>query len=305
MLHISSKGKRYWLNLMLFAFAALFLGFALVLILFGARGAAAYLHPPRWMPVADETPAGYGVDFEDLLLATEDGLSLQAWYTAPQNGAVILVAHGYAAARSAPVHAFFASRGYGVLSWDARAHGGSEGDLTTFGYQEILDVRAALDYVLEEEKVEHVGAYGMSMGGATLLRATANFAEIEALVTDSAYSSLEGMMNRVVPSPLLAPFVRWFAEREAGLSVHALRPVEDIQRISPRPVFIIHGAEDSAVPSQDAETLYAAAGEPRELWIASGAGHVETWGTYPEEYARRMMAFFDAYLLRSAPQPAR
>jgi fermentation-respiration switch protein FrsA (DUF1100 family) len=65
---------------------------------------------------------------------------------------------------------------------------------------------------------------------------------------------------------------------------------------------LITGDEDPVVPWRSSEELYAAASEPKELYVVHGAAH----GQYPEhagdEYGRRLVAFFDKALLRgSAP----
>lgn len=80
---------------------------------------------------------------------------------------------------------------YGVLAWDARAHGESDGEISTLGYKEVLDVKAALDFALAQPEIKHVGAWGGSIGGATMIRAAAEFPQIEALVVDSSFSSVD------------------------------------------------------------------------------------------------------------------
>jgi dipeptidyl aminopeptidase/acylaminoacyl peptidase len=62
-------------------------------------------------------------------------------------------------------------------------------------------------------------------------------------------------------------------------------------------VLIIHGMEDRQVPAGHARQLYAAAGEPKELWIVPGAGHTGSLAQAPEEYAARVVAFFDRWLV--------
>ena len=86
-------------------------------------------------------------------LVTEDNVRLSAWYTPPQNGALILVAHGYGDKRTEHYYTLFASHGYGVIAWDFRAHGTSEGNFSSLGYYEVLDARAALDFALAQPGV--------------------------------------------------------------------------------------------------------------------------------------------------------
>jgi fermentation-respiration switch protein FrsA (DUF1100 family) len=70
--------------------------------------------------------------------------------------------------------------------------------------------------------------------------------------------------------------------------------VDRIGEVSPRPVYIIQGMADRKIPLESGQLLYDAAGEPRILWTEPGVDHLEMHSTYPEEYERRVIAFFDA-----------
>src|SRR5512138_1981338 len=108
-------------------------------------------------------------------------------------------------------------KGFGVISWDARAHGSSGGEISTIGYLEVLDVKAALDYALAQPDVKHIGAWGGSMGAATLIRAAARFPQIDALFVDSSFTSLEDEFNYLVPYPIINPLAKFIASSETGL----------------------------------------------------------------------------------------
>lgn len=289
--------RRYWRNLAGVFIGAMSVGALAILVRFSYQFAMASVHPPRLARPADETPARYGISYREIRLTTSDGLELAGWYTPPENGAVILVAHGYAGTRSAEMHAFFARHGYGVVSWDFRAHGESQGTLSTLGFNETLDVQAALDFVLGQAGVEHIGAWGASMGAATAITAAADREEIEAVVADSAFPTLEEELTFAVPFPVMRPFTRHFAERETGLGVNAVRPIDHIGEISPRAVFLIQGASDPVIPPNSARRLFEAAGEPRRLWIGPDVGHVAMFSAMAEDYERKVIGFFDTTLL--------
>ncbi len=290
----------YWRNLLLSALALLALGLFAALAGLAQNGALGYVYPARLQRAPGDTPARNGIAYRKIELTAEDGVKLAGWYAPPRNSAVILLAHGYGVARPADLFAMLARNGYGVVAWDFRAHGESGGALCSFGYYETRDVKAALDFARQQPGVKHVGALGQSMGAATVIRAAAQWQAIEAVVADSAYPSVDAMLARAVPIPPLRPFVRFFAERETGVSIHAMRPVDDIARLSPRPVLIIQGAQDPLVPPASAQALYNAAGEPRFLWIGAGMGHVQMVSDMAEEYERRVMEFFDRYLLSTS-----
>ncbi len=231
-------------------------------------------------------------------MTTADSVKLAAWYTPAENGSVILVAHGYNGARPEDIHVMFARNGYGVLSWDFRAHGGSGGETCSLGYYEQLDAEAALDYALSQPDVEHVGAWGGSMGAATMILTAAKRTEIEAMVSDSAFPSLEDVIRLNTPIKIMQPFVLFFAEQQSGFDLDQVRPVEAIAKISPRAVFVIDGWDGSAIVMNSPYRLFDSAGDPKELWVEDGVPHLGMYGYNPQRYEKRVIGFFDEHLTR-------
>jgi fermentation-respiration switch protein FrsA (DUF1100 family) len=276
----------------LFFFAALLIGLTAWI---SHRWAQIYLHPTRYIVNGDALTAN-GIEYRDIELTTSDGVKLSAWYTPAKNGAIILVAHGYGAARSEFYHALFARHGFGVVSWDFRAHGESGGDFSTLGYYEQLDVEAALDFALAQPGVNHIGAWGGSMGGATIILTAARRAEIEALAIDSSFPTLEDVYQLNVPFPLFQPMVRFFAERGSGVSADSVRPVDEIGKIAPRAVFVIQGNGDVLASIRAGERLFENAREPKLLWTEAGVPHLGMSAYYPSEYETRVIGFFEEYL---------
>lgn len=272
------------------------LAFTIFIVTLGIAEVNNALHPPRIVPPGN-TLRENRTDFQQLDLATEDGIRLSAWYTPPRKGAVILIAHGYGDNRPEWVHALLAKKGYGVLSWDARAHGESDGEVSTIGYLEVLDVKAALDYALTQPDVNHIGAWGGSMGGATLIRAAAAFPEIEALFIDSAFASLDEEFDFLVPYPLINPLAKFLAQTQTGINLNEINPLNDIAKISPRPVYIVHGTGDTVAPPDSGEKLFNAANEPRFLWVEEDAAHLSIHLANERRYQRRLVGFFDEWLL--------
>src|SRR5215207_4542200 len=290
-----SRGH-YGARMILAVILSMLVTFTVTVIWVSYRQTFDYLHPARQTASGALLEAS-GIEFQEVVLVTEDNVRISAWYTPPRNGAVILVAHGYGDKRSEDFYVLFASHGYGVVAWDFRAHGKSAGEFSSLGYYQVLDAKAALDFALAQPGVEHVGAWGGSMGAVTMIRASAQYPEIEALVADSPFVTLEEEMDLRVPFPVMRSLIRFFAERESGVSVSSVRPVDDIVRISPRPVFLIQGMGDGMVPQDSAERLYDAAGEPRQLWTEKDVPHLNMYAFYKTRYAKRVIKFFDEYLL--------
>jgi fermentation-respiration switch protein FrsA (DUF1100 family) len=268
----------------------------ILLLLVSAFEVNKVLHPPRQIAEGN-TLRKYDIEYHDIDLITEDGIRLSAWYTPPRNGAVILLAHGYGEKRPEWVYEMLARTGYGVLAWDARAHGESDGEISTIGYLEVLDVKAALEYALSQPGVKHIGAWGGSMGASTLILAAAQFPQIEALFVDSPFSSLDDELNFLVPYPVINPLAKFLAEIETGININKVSPVDAIGRISPRPVFIVQGLADTVAPPDSGEKLFNAAHEPRFLWAAENVPHLQMYLDNPHRYQRRLVGFFDEWLL--------
>ncbi len=258
-----------------------------------------FIHPPRYRRAPDEFPSFLGVSYTDVVLHTADGLQLSAWYTPPRHGAAIIALHGNSTARHHTTFARFALAGYGVLAPDLRAHGLSEGEVCTLGFQELLDAEAALTFLLNQPGVERIGVWGSSMGAVTAIRLAARHPEVQAVTADSAFASLEALLNGRRLPRLVQHWFLYLLERETGLRLRDLRPETEIGAIAPRPVFIIHGGADQLVSHQSALRLYAAAAPPKRLWIEPGMKHTELRHRQPERYWTEVVGFFDAALLAS------
>lgn len=298
-----------WIKLIAFALVTLGLAGGGVVLNVAYTNADSFIHREEQFPT--ETPAEYNLPYEDVALTTSDGLDLAAWYVPSQNEAAVLALHGYHSTRDEMLNeaVMLADQGYGVLIIEARTHGYSEGELITFGLKEALDARAGLDYLLARPDVDpnRIGALGNSQGAVTLLLATAQYPEIRAYVGNSPYASLQDEIATGVkaftgldPFPF-APLIQFFAEREAGFTAEAVAPINHIAEISPRPVFLMQGGSDTTIPTDSGQRLYDAAREPKELWFDPELGHVQFDTKRPEEYEKRVIEFFDKYLLGQAP----
>ena len=68
--------------------------------------------------------------------------------------------------------------------------------------------------------------------------------------------------------------------------------MDDLPAISPRPLLLIHG--EFEVERTRGQAQFAAAAQPKELWVVPGAGHGQYAQAQPEEYEKRILRFFDA-----------
>jgi fermentation-respiration switch protein FrsA (DUF1100 family) len=236
--------------------------------------------------------------------SSSDGLTLRGWYLPSQNGAAIIVGHGFGGYRALEPAELLARNGYGVLTFDWRAHGESDGDLCTFGYHEARDVAGALAWLQTQPDIDpgRIGMLGESMGAVAAIRAAAKLTGLRAIVADSPYpSSEEGVKNvwrsTGLPDFPFVPLQITLGEWQTGLRLDALQPLEDVAAISPRPILILAGGRDPVTGADAGQRFYAAAGAPKELWFEPELGHLGFSSARPAEYERRVIGFFDAALL--------
>jgi fermentation-respiration switch protein FrsA (DUF1100 family) len=266
------------------------------------------LHAPmetRNLP--DETPADYNLEFEDVTVTNPDGMKLAGWFIPSENGAVIIMQHGYKSTRRELLNEaeMMHRHGYGVLITSIRAHDYSEGELITLGIYEVDDMEAWYQYLLTRDDFDHdkIGIIGNSYGGMLSIQYAAQNENIKAVVANCAFSSMPDTVATSVthftglPEFPFVPLIVFWAEADTGVKMEEIDATKWISQISPRPVFLMQGGKDTVISPESGQLLYDAAGEPKELWYDAELGHVEFDKERPEEYETRVSAFFDQYLL--------
>ena len=254
-----------------------------------------------------ETPTNYNLEFEDVTVTNPDGMKLAGWFVPSENGAVIIIQHGYKYNREEMLNEaeMMHRHGYGALLTSVRAHDYSEGDFISLGIYEMDDLEAWYQYLISREDVdpEKIAILGNSYGGMLSIRYAAQNENIKAVVTNSAFSLMSDTVSTSVthftglPEFPFVPLIVFWAETDNGIKMEEIDTTKWIPLISPRPVFLMQGGSDTVISPQSGQRLYDAAGEPKELWFDPALDHVEFDKVYPEEYEARVSAFFDQYLL--------
>jgi hypothetical protein len=271
----------------------------LVLLLGGCT--SLFFHPMRQQAL---TPDQLGLAWRDVWFETDDGVRLHGWFLPTQAATegTVLFLHGNAENISTHIAsvAWLPAAGFNVLLVDYRGYGLSEGEPTLDGLHRDVEAAIARVFTLEGVDRERVALFGQSLGGSIAITALARSPErkkIRALIVEGAFAGY----RRITREVLGRAWLTWPLQWPLSLIVDdAYRPLEAIARISPVPVLIVHGEEDAIVPTAHAEALYAAAGEPKALWLVSGARHIGVFQS--PQYRRRLVE----YLKQSAfpPQPA-
>jgi len=259
------------------------------------------------VPCCDETPADRGIAYEDVSFETEQHRRLSAWFIAPENGAVVITAHGAGSNRTTVMDEaeMLVSNGYGVLMLDLEGFGDSQGRANAFGWAGARDVAAAVEYLKTREEVEQgrVGGLGLSMGGEVLLQAAAETPNLTAIVSEGVSARTRDDLDERdgLGRVFIFPFwevVETSIQVLTGESVPP--PLKDmVRQIGQRPVLLIAA---NTAEEREFGALYLEEGGPSfELWTIPEAKHVGAFDLHTDEYERRVIAFFDEALLGDAP----
>jgi dipeptidyl aminopeptidase/acylaminoacyl peptidase len=265
-------------------------------------------HPPRYplhLP-----PSNYHVDYETASFLSEDGTALKGWLIKPvrpvPKSPAIIICHGLGANKSdfTELGASLSRRGYFVLLLDFRAHGESGGARTSLGYHEQEDALAALDFLKSRPEIDmkRIGIYGLSMGGSAAILAAAKTGAFSAVVADSAFTSLRDQAHDAITGFYHLPAFPFLNLTILGYELYfqvlvdSIAPVSVISALSPTPVFLIAGEGDQLISADNGRKLFAAAKEPKELWVIHGADHGATLAAAGNAYEKRVGEFFDKNL---------
>lgn len=254
----------------------------------------------------NRSPSDYGLMYENVSFRSRDGIILRGWFVEANNPkGTIMLLHGWGNGKEGLLNysKFLNVNKYNALLFDFRGFGESDGNYTTLGYYERLDVLGAVDYLKTRNDVKSnkMGALGFSMGGGALVMAAKEQNDFKAIVLDSTYTTIHQNVARrfkVVygfPKFPFATSLTFFGGLINGFNAFDLAPVKYINKVNTS-ILIIQGTNDSQVSVEDALELYEKANEPKRIWIVEGSKHTESYTMNNTEYRKRVIEFFDTYI---------
>jgi len=176
----------------------------------------------------------------------------------------------------------FCAAGFITLIFSFRGAGEAQGNLDMLGW--TRDLTAAIDYLagLEEVDNSRLCVLGSSAGAAVSVYIAANDPRVSSLITFACPAEFNFLTDKkrakatidhlrtigVIKDTDFPP-----SEDEWLNGFSQVSPLRWIDKISPRPLLLIHGEKDDLVPVEHARRLFEKAGEPKNLVIIPGAGH--------------------------------
>jgi uncharacterized protein len=239
-------------------------------------------------------------DYREVAFDASDGVHLSGWYRPTHNGATLIVLHGGGGDRTGAVaHArLLARHGYGVLLYDARGRGRSEGQQNAFGWGWTKDIAGAIAFLRSRPEVDaqRIGGLGLSTGADALVQAAGQGADLHAVVADgTAAESFEDWRRLQGVTALTPMFAAEFATVRIASGAKSGPPMEDMVKRISRPLLLVSAGREQ---EYDFNVKYdrAAGSRPVEHWNVPEAGHTGAIRDAAPAYERRVTAFFDRAL---------
>lgn len=232
---------------------------------------------------------------QGLFLAAADGTRVHVIAVPPSGadpkraGTAILFCHGNGGNLGTSRHwqrveAFY-QMGYGVLVFDYRGYGRSEGQPTEDGVYQ--DGEAALAHLKAQLWAPRIALYGHSLGAAVCTELAQRHAgQLRALILEAPFRSADDLVKDSARASLNAGYV-------TDLRFDNYAKIDHIGA----PLFVMHGTDDTYLPPRYGQALYEHARDPKALWLVEGADHVSipaTEGTPGRtEYMQKVSGFLD------------
>jgi pimeloyl-ACP methyl ester carboxylesterase len=245
----------------------------------------------------------FAVPHQDVSFETSDGLTIRGWYAPSRNGAAILFVHGSGGNRQGPRKQarLLAQHGYGVLLYDSRGRGESDGDPQGFDWSWQPDVDAAIEFLKSRPDVRagRIGGVGLSAGAEALIETAARRPDLRAVVAEGGGVRAYG--DAIDTKEWVGLPYTWmmFAAAQALSGETDVESVGDfVGKGEPNKVFLIAAGKKGLGSENKLNPIWAERAKGRvTLWQLPESKHTGAIDLEPEEYERRVVGFFDRKLL--------
>jgi esterase/lipase len=172
----------------------------------------------------------------------------------------------------------YAKNGCNILVIDPRAHGLSDGEFNTVGFEESLDDIEWVKFLHKECGVKEVVFHGICIGAAGGMYALTSEKCPDCVVgmtTEGMFPCFaESMKNHLIekkkPVKLFFPFIDAWMKKYTG---HSMKkgPIHVIDKLQ-KPLLMLHSKEDIYSTPEYAQKLYDLAGskEKKLVWFEKG-----------------------------------
>lgn len=218
----------------------------------------------------------------------------------------VLCLHGYGG-NYLTVESFgmeYFSRGYNVVMPDMRYYGKSQGRYAGMGWLDRKDAAEWIKEILKMDPDADIVVHGVSMGAsAVMMLSGENLPEnVKCLVADCGYTSVWNCFSHIRKDRFHLPvfpmlyIAGLFCKIRMGYFLHEASSLRQLKKCKV-PVYMIHGSEDTFVPSSMIiQNYHSVLNAPKDWYILSGAAHAVSVYKNPELYWRKVFGFVDRFV---------
>ena len=236
--------------------------------------------------------------FKTIYLTTSSGLKLQGWYIAADSAkGTVALFHGHGGSKSGVFKESeeFRKMHYNTFLLDFRAHGSSEGNTCTIGYNEAEDVKLAYDFIKEKGE-KNIVLWGISMGAAAVSKAIHDYSlqpnkVILEMPFGSIVSAAEGRIKMMgLPAEPLATLITFWGGVEHGFWAFNIKPTAYAKKIT-CPVLLQWGKNDLRVSRGEIDDIYNNISSAKKLVVYDSCGHESLCKKETEKWKSEVSAF--------------
>ena len=246
----------------------------------------------------------YFSQFNDVSVESEDKFVLKGYYKNNESNKTVILVHGFWGSHldMLDLAKLFDKRGYNILAINQRANGISGGEYSTLGYYEKNDLKVWIDFVVSLNPNIKILLYGISMGGTVVcLNVSENcLPNVSLAISDCAFDNAYKTMayslrkRRILFKLHLKNFLR-YSKITKGVDFKKVDLSGKLKNAKV-PILFVHGDQDDVVPLEMVYSLSNQVPEyRRELFISSGARHIESYKKNPEAFEKCVDKFLSKY----------
>jgi len=250
-------------------------------------------------PGSDTNPTALDPNSRRIPIACPDGVTLGTWYCdRGRDTRLAILFHGYTGEKSDLLDEarILLDLGMSVLLVDFRGSGESSESYTGIGFDEAIDVAAAVQFATDELSHASLILFGQSMGAVAVMRAITDFnVAPEAVIAEAVFDTmLNTVRNRFrsmrLPSFPCAELLVFWGGRNTGFNGFAHNPV-DYARSVRCPILFMHGSNDVRATLDEGRRVYAAVPGKKDFKEFSYAGHESYASSFPDDWKQAIADF--------------
>ncbi|XDD45596.1 alpha/beta hydrolase [Leptospira sp. WS39.C2] len=212
--------------------------------------------------------ANFGLPEPETIRFQNGTLRLRGWYfkhSKKQNCGMILL-HEFSDSKTQmlPYASSFWKRGCSLFVFDARAHGESDGNYSTYGYHEKMDLERAVEYFSEIDNIpeDRIGIFGVGLGGATALQFADGQFEYGFVIADTPFRDMRSYVERTFSSLyspailLVTPLSLSMAELRGDLLVNDVSPQNTAKLIEKPVLILVPNISEGQIKYDDAYMIF-------------------------------------------------